>query len=119
MIGIKLNNSGQFEFDGQNNLVMIEGDDELMQCVQHIITTNLGEWFLNPTIGWDRFNTLSQKHSEERFVNDITAAVMEGEPRVAAMEDFVFDYDRPGRHLIVKFKFSKFDGEILEGEVTV
>lgn len=114
-----LTDKGQFLFDGQNALVMVSEDDELMQCVQQIITTNLGEWFLNPNIGWDRFNTLGQKPNEERTINDLIEAIITGEPRIAAVEEVVLIYDRPGRHLVIQYTVVKNDGTELEGEASI
>lgn len=118
MRSFKLQN-GQFVFDGQNSLIMVEGDLELMQCIQHIITTQLGEWFLNPTIGWDRFGTLGQKPNEERTVNDIIAAIINSEPRVASVDDVQVTYNVPGRHAKIRYVVTKQDNEQVTGEATV
>lgn len=119
MKGFLLTPAGQFVFDGQNNMVMVDEDDELMQSVRHIITTNLGEWFLNPLIGWDRFGTLGAKKDEERTITDLSRAILEGEGRVDTVEDIVLDYNRPERHLHITFTFTKKDGTELTGEAIV
>lgn len=111
--------NGQFVFDGQNSLVMAEGDIELMQCIQQTITTQLREWFLNPNIGWDRFNTLGRKPNEERTVNDIIAAILNSESRVASVDDVSVTFDVPGRWAKIRYTVTKQDEEQLTGEVTV
>lgn len=40
-------------FDAQNNIVMVEGTEELMQSVERTLTTNINEWFLNLDFGLD------------------------------------------------------------------
>lgn len=119
MKSFKLNGAGQFDFNGQNDLVMVSDDDELMQCVQQTITTNLGEWFLNPTIGWDRFNTLGQKPSEERTINDIIAAILNSEPRIATVDNVSVTF-LDGRGALIKYSVTKaIDGEQITGEASV
>lgn len=107
MKGFKLNESGQFEFDGQNDIVMVSGDDDLVQSVRHIITTNFGEWFLNPTIGWARFDALGQKLNREMIISGVTTAVLDAVPEVSSLEDFEISWAGE-RSLSIKFNLYKF-----------
>lgn len=118
MKSFKLKN-GQFQFDGQNALAMVDEDDELMQCIQQTITTQLGEWFLNPTIGWNRFNTLGRKPSEERSANDIIAAILTSEPRVASVDNVNVTFNEDGRGAKITYIVTKQDSTELAGEATI
>jgi hypothetical protein len=110
--------NGDLQFDGQNNLIMVDGDDELIQAVTEIIIVNAGEWFLNPLHGYDRFEVLGQKFDRDRAIDSLYAAVLQ-EPRVDRVENIELDFDRSGRHLDIKFEFAKANGEIVEGGVVV
>jgi phage baseplate assembly protein W len=114
-----LDANGQFNFDGRNNLVMVSDDDELIQCVGMIISTNTGEWFLNPSFGLDRFNILGKKMDRDRITATITAAIITNEPRVASVDSIELDFSNSQRSLGVTFTFTKQDGTQLTGEVGV
>jgi len=115
----KLNESGDLEFDGQNNLKLAEGPDEKIQSVRLLLSTNQGEWFLNTEHGLDYFVFLGQKWpgSEE----ETRAAFMEAfeqEPRITEVLSLGFEFLREERKLKVKFRL-RMDGEEVEGETEV
>ncbi len=107
-------NTGDFEFDGQKRLKMISDDEEIMQGIWMIITTNVGEWFLNDQFGFARFRILGQKFDEADAVDELNAAILQHD-KIAAVEDVVLDYNRTTRKLKINYVCRKENGEIIEG----
>ena len=106
-------------FDGQNNIVMVEENEEILQCVERVLTTNLGEWFLNPDgLGLDRFEILGKKHNPEYTADLLYAAILQ-ETRIESVENVDFEFNRQNRALKVKIVLIKANGERLEGEIDV
>jgi hypothetical protein len=110
--------TNDLEFDGQNNIKMVDGDDELLQSVRMTIATNLNEWFLNPEFGFDRSVLQVKILEEDRVIDELYAAILQDE-RIASVEDITFDFDRVNRHLKIDFKFTKKDGQTVEGVIEV
>lgn len=108
--------NNDIEFDGQNNIKMVDGNDELVQCVALTLKTNKNEWFLNPEHGFDRA-VVQTKHYNEVMVNDALNEAVLQEDRARNIDEVAFDYDKATRHLKVDFKFYKKDGSLVEGGV--
>lgn len=109
-------NTGDFELDGQNSLKMVEGDDAIRQGIWMILTTNLGEWDLEPDLGFARFNILGHKFNEDEAVSELTAAILQNE-HVSAVEDVQMDFDRQARKLTINYRAIKSAGGEIEGAV--
>ena len=109
---------GDIVFDGQNNISMVSDNDELLQCIEEVLKTNAGEWFLDDENGFARFNVLGQKFDEETAVNEISAAVFQIE-QVESIENITVDFDRKSRKLSVTFEIIKTTGETVIGEVEI
>lgn len=105
------------ELDGSNNLRMVEGDDELIQSVWMVVSTNLEEWFLNIDHGFKRKIVLGKNVNFEAVTEELYAAILQDE-RVSSVEDIQFDYDAATRKLRIDFAFSKQNGEIVKGGFT-
>jgi len=115
VIDFKVDATGDLVFDGQNDLELVEGDDELMQCVADILTTNLGEWFLNPEgHGFPRYEVLGEKFNREEITERLVAAVLQ-EDRVESVEEITWEFDRKERKLSGSFRVVKRNGEVVEG----
>lgn len=110
--------TGDIEFDGQNRLKMIDEDDEIMQGIWIIITTNLGEWFLNNRFGFARFNILGHKFDEANAVDELHAAVLQHD-KIETVEDVSLEYNPSTRKLKIKYKCIKTNGEVIEGGGTI
>lgn len=102
--------------DGQNNFKMVEGDDELVQCVRLTIQANKEEWFLNPDHGFRRSVVQAKKYDPAEVNVELYDAVLQ-EDRVDSVEDVTFDYNKTSRHLDVDFNFKKPDGSVIVGRV--
>lgn len=110
--------TGDIDFDGSNNIKMVGGDDELIQSVRNRIATNVGEWFLNPDFGFDRFEVLGKKVDYDMAADILSAAIL-NEERIAGVDDLKFDYDAANRKMFISFSLTKTDGGTVEGGVTV
>lgn len=105
-------------FDGQNNIVMVGEDEEILQCIERVITTNSGEWFLNPGMGFDRYEILGKKYNPE-YTSDLLYAAILQETRISSIENIRYEFNRQGRGLKVYVVLIKANGEQLEGEFDV
>lgn len=110
--------TGDMEFDGQKRLKMVSEDDEIIQGVWLILSTNIDEWELNPDLGFARFKILGQVYDEETAIDELNAAILQHD-RIASVENVTLDYDRPARKLSVTFTAVKTNGETIEGVANV
>lgn len=106
--------TGDIELDENGDIRMIEGDDELIQCVVDIITTNLGEWIFNPQHGFARFRVLGQKFDKDEISSELVAAILQ-EERVASVDSLDWTFDRSTRVLSGTFTLTKANGGQVEG----
>lgn len=82
-------------FDEQNNLVMVEGVDEVAQSIERTLTTNLNEWFLDIEFGLDYSAIIGKGKNIEDIRLSILDAIYQDE-RVSAveLEDIKISNDR-------------------------
>lgn len=110
--------NGDLVLDGQNNFEMVEGDDELIQCIQELLTTNLGEWFLNRGIGFPRFEVLGNKYNQNQLIDAVNETILQ-EERVSRIENVEVSLNREKREVTIFFEIVKNNGETVSGEVVV
>lgn len=116
MITFKIRN-GDLVFDGQNNLVMVEGRDEEAQSIERILTTNVNEWFLNIFHGLD-YSQIQGKGKDKEGIRLALTEAIHQDNRVKNIEYINTDIDRLNRSLKVNCEIEMESGEILEfGEV--
>ena len=101
-------------FDGENNLVMIDSIDEAEQSLIHHLMTRQGEWFLNTRHGlrYDAF--LGQKY--DRAIEATRAAFLEclnQEPRVQEVLNLDLSFDGTDRTMTVNFSV-RMDNRIID-----
>ncbi len=110
--------TGDLEFDGQNNIKMVEGIEEKVQSMRLLFSTNRGEFFLNTGHGFD-FTYLQQKApSMARIMLEVYQTAKQ-DPRVKEVYDIFPEFDRATRKLKVPFKVLMDDGSVVENEVNV
>lgn len=112
----KLDSTGDIVFMN-NKMQIVAEDDELLQCVRHTLRTNLGEYFLNPDFGFDRYEALGEKYDANR-IKDAVIACLLNISRVTAVNDVYSFYDSKKRKLLITFSFMKGEEEI-KGEVNL
>lgn len=111
--------NGDLVFDENGELEMVSDDDEIVQNLKMILSTQLGEFQLDETIGLDRSNILTKQFDEEQAHYDIVEALMQ-EDRVAEVREIIFTPNKKNRRMSVDVTVVKTDGSAvsLEG-VTV
>jgi len=104
--------------DETGDIEIVSGDDEIVQSIHEILSTNAGEWFLNKEHGIHRYDILGQKFNRVDVINIVSEAIFEDD-RVRQISSIDVEFDRKTRKLTVKFEIIKKSGDSLEGEVTV
>jgi phage baseplate assembly protein W len=110
--------AGDIPLDGQNNLELVYDDDEFIQVIREILSTNAGEWFLDDEQGMRRFDILGQKFNHDDAIDIIGEAIFQHED-VERIDTIDIDFDRLNRKMTVKFTVVKKTGETVQGEVDV
>ncbi|RYI25206.1 hypothetical protein EVU96_24895 [Bacillus infantis] len=96
----------------------VEGDEEIIQCLKHLIFTRVGEWFLNDNYGFRR-SVIEQKLPNEREMTEAFYDVLYQEPRIKEIISIEYDFDKIKRTLKVFFKARTITDTELEGDLDV
>ena len=114
---LKLNDSGDLEFDGINNLRMVDGVEEVRQRLRLTIKTNRGEWFLNKRFGYPWFGLLSENKPETEYRKELIK-VLNNDPAVDEIVEINLNRILEERKLTVNFR-AKIDGEVITESVVI
>lgn len=114
MKSLYLNGDGDLEFDSNGELKMVNRKDELIQEVRVTIQTNLGEWFLDPEIGFDYSTVLVKKPDYEMIRSVLTDAIMQVD-RIDRVDTIDFNFDRSERNLSIHFVATSNEYGEIEG----
>lgn len=115
MISPKLDADGDLIINEQGELVMIDGDDELLQSLRIGLNTNRGEWFLNPDLGIDFSLYVGKNPNEEEMRSDLSDGILQ-ESRVDSVDEITFERDLSSRQQTISFKATKKTGEVITME---
>ncbi len=110
-----INQEGDLEFDGQNNLRMVSGEGEKAQSLRLRLSTNQGEWFLNTGFGLD-YSVIQTKDPDLEEVRAVILEALEQEERVE--EVLSLEANLADRVLAVTF-LVRMAGEDVEGQVVM
>lgn len=102
-------------FDGQNDLQMVEGRDETAQSIERVLSTNIGEWFLNIEHGLDIALIRDKLAEDDRKRLEIIRALSQ-DPRFEELKEFNMSFDRRERKLQLSFTALMKSGETIEVE---
>lgn len=105
---------GDLVFDGQHNLVMVEGRDEEVQAVERLLTTNIGEWFLNIEHGLDYSKIQGKNIADEQIRLAIMQALSQ-EERIISVENLEITRNNSNRTVFVDFVCLMVSGETIQG----
>jgi len=100
------------------DFVIAENKQEIAQCIETALGTNLGEFELEPDTGIEYFNMLGKGVTDE----DIQAEIFNGlnqEERVDTVSDITVERNPVTRKAIVSFSVTTDENEVIESEVTV
>ncbi len=109
MKAFKLDSKGDLVIEN-GDFVMVEGNEELTQSLDRILTTNIEEWFLDPVFGLD-YKAIQGKG---RDVESIKLAIKEAiyqEERIKSAE-ITNLYLNEDRHLIINGTATDVDDNI-------
>lgn len=111
---LKIEN-GDLVFDSQGNLIMVEGQDEEVQAVERLLTTNTGEWFLNIEHGLD-YSRIQGKNITDEQIRLAVMQALAQEERIAEVERIDIQRDNKNRTVGINFRCRMVSGEVLQGE---
>lgn len=109
---------GDLIFDGQNNLIMVEDQEEETQSIERVLTTNQGEWFLNTLYGLN-YNEIQGKGKTKEGIKLALIEAISQEPRVQDIEFLDVDINSRDRKLKVTFNISMQSGNLIAGEEVI
>lgn len=98
-----VNPDGDLEFDTRGNLKMVDGADEAAQHLRLLLTTRMGEWFLNTRHGLDHGAILGEKipAAEPRIRAAIYDAVKQ-DSRDIRIQSLDLEHDSHTRTLTIR-----------------
>ena len=99
---LQLNDSGDLEFDGVNNLRMVDGVEEVRQRLRLTIKTNRDEWFLNKRFGYPWFDLLSGNEPETEYRKELIK-VLNNDPAVDEVVEINLNRILKERKLEIEF----------------
>lgn len=97
------------------DFIITEGVEEVQQCLEIMLSTNLGEWFLNRDFGFDR-SLIQDKPSDDEVQAEISR-VLQQEERVEVINSIEVNQDRKQRKLSAAFDVAIVGGETIRSEV--
>ena len=106
------------EFDDKGELVMIEGTDELVQEVTTVLKTNINEWFLDPSHGFN-YQTLWKKKPNNDEISQALYDAIDQVDRIDRVEEVKTDFNREARRLSVHFVCVAENGDRIEGSEVI
>ncbi len=110
-----------FKYDDEGDWVLnelVEGDEELIQSLKHLIRTRVGEWFLNDLHGFRR-GVVEKKFSDRKEIIQAMHDVLYQEPRVAEVLSVEYEFNRIKRKLSIDFRARTTDGNEIGGDIVV
>lgn len=101
----EINETGDWTLD------IIEGDDELIQSIKHLIYERVGEWFLNEDHGFQREVLEEKGYTESEIVQSIYDAIYQ-EPRITEIIKVDYNFNRMTRLLSLSLRLRTEDREV-------
>lgn len=96
-------NTRDLAFDSTGNLKMVSGEDEAAQHLRLLLSTRMGEWFLDIRHGLDHGSVLGQKFPDSE--SHIGAAVYDAvkhDSRNIRIQSLSLEYDHRTRKLTIR-----------------
>ena len=113
MSDIALDSDGDLLIEN-NSLVLVKGDDAIVQHLTIRFRFFLGEWFLDTRLGIPYFREILIKNPDLSRVRGIFRQVVLTTPGIESLVEFGLDFESAIRKLTVNFRARKTDGEVLE-----
>jgi len=100
-----------------NDVIFIEGEDEIEQRVLQNLRMFQGEWFLNLDSGVPYYQDILVKNPNLYNVSAILKTAILDTPGVLEISNFTADFDQTNRELKVDVEFKVSEGTITISEV--
>lgn len=100
-----------------NDLQLVEGIEEVGQCVEVTFGTNKEEWFLNHELGIDYLKVVD-KSTEAQARNEIIQGIAQ-ESRIETIDELTISDNKSERKRAIKFRATSVDGDVIEREVDI
>jgi len=109
----KQNDAGDLVLEN-NNLVSVNGANEVRQRVLQNLRTFMGEWFLDYSLGVPYFQDVFTKAVDRDAVSTVLQASILGSLGVLELLAFSLDFTPSTRSLGCDFTFRAYDGDIVK-----
>lgn len=118
-MNLKLDSSGDIAIEN-NELVFVEGSQEIQQLVSQRLSTFMGEWFLDITIGLPYYQHILVKQVNPTVVNAVIVREIITTDGFKELTFFQMDYDESTRTLDVEFEgYVEDDPNLIEFKVNL
>jgi hypothetical protein len=115
MTTFRLTSDGDLDLS-TNNIVLIDGDEALIQKLKARLQFFRGEWFLDRNIGFPYWTDVFLKAPDLTVVRSLYRQTILGCPGIDSLNSLELDYIAAERRLDVSFSAVKSEGGILEFE---
>lgn len=109
---------GDLVMNKSMNFEMVEGRDEIAQCLERTLTTNINEWFLNTFHGLDYDAIQGKGRSKQEVELAIRTAVLQ-EPRISEVLYIDVVIDRETRRAKVDLKVLDVNLSVIDLEEVI
>ena len=106
------------KFDGSGDFEKVFDLDDKKQIIRITLLLNLGEWFLNPTIGFNRETVQKKQWSEDEIRGAIYEA-LEDVGDVDEVETIRIDFDNTQREMTIDLTVLLDNGDRLTEQVVI
>lgn len=107
---------GDLRFEN-GDFIIIDGPEEVAQCIEVSFGTNLGEWFLNEAAGTEHMRLLEKTTDNEARAEALR--VLSQEERIENIESLTVLTDKKVRKRTISYVVTLIDGVVLEREVVL
>lgn len=108
--------NGDLRFEN-GDFVLIEGPEEVAQCIEISFGTNLGEWFLNEAAGTEHMRFLEKTTDDEARAEALR--ILSQEERIETIESLTVITNKKARKRTIVYVVTLIDGIVLEREVVL
>ncbi len=115
----KLDLFSDIHFDGNMNVVMVDGIDEKTQSLKNLLMCRMGEWFLNTKHGLDYFAFLGERFDRrQEIIRAVFMDCLEQEKRITRVDNLELEFNNETREMRVDFRVI-MDGQMVADSLEV
>lgn len=97
---------------------MVADNEELAQSVERVLTTNLGDFFLNKNMGFDR-SLVTQKQLNNNAIRLGVIEAITQDERIKGIRRLEINLDRQNRNVVINFDILTTTNGTVEGSVVI